>query len=407
MKYRRLELKEALREVSEKVKRLPSVTMNLDDLRGDVCVEDVVAPMDQPPFPRSPLDGYAVHGAETLEASSEKPVTLKVVGKVYAGTGEIPVMGAHECVRIMTGGTIPADADAVIKQEDTNYGEDYVQIYRGVKPWSNYCYKGEDFKKGDLLIPRGTVLDYTGIAVLASAGYDQVRVPRRPKVAFFSTGDELAPVGRPLPPGKIYDSNFSAITSRLIELGCKPQASHLADDPAVVKDAVLSALTSCDFVVTTGGVSVGQKDILVQVLEELSRDPDHTFEEIFFGLAMKPGSPSKLVLIDGKPLLCLSGNPFAAAAVFELIGRQILAALTGRPLALREGEAILRGDFKKSSPNERILRAKISRDATFVAEIAQSNSSGQIHSMLGCSGFVDIPAGSGPLSDGSLVKILS
>ena len=407
MEHRKLELREALKEISEQVSMLPPILANISSLRGDVCLEDIVSPIDQPPFPRSPLDGYAVCGAETLSATRENPVTLRVVGKVYAGTGEIPAMGEGECVRIMTGGTIPPGADAVIKQEDTDYGEETVRIYRGVKPWSNYCYQGEDFKKGDLLVPKRTVLDYTGIAVLASAGIGEVKIPRRARIALFSTGDELVPAGGPLSPGKIYDSNLSGLAARLTELGYEMGfelgVNHLPDDPDVVREEVLAVIDSCDFVITTGGVSVGQKDILVRVLGEIAQDPRHTYKEIFYELRMKPGSPSKLVLVDGKPLLCLSGNPFAAAAVFEIVGRQVLTSLSGRPLAMHEGTAILRGDFRKASPVERILRARLT-DGT--AEIARSNSSGQIRSMLGCNGFVDIPAGSGPVTDGTTVRVI-
>ncbi|MEE3419644.1 MAG: gephyrin-like molybdotransferase Glp [Lachnospiraceae bacterium] len=400
---------EAQKRIRENVHPLPGVSMRLEQLRGDILLENVYAPINQPPFPRSPLDGYAVRGSDTEHASPDRPVMMEVVGRVYAGSSETPSMKADQCVRIMTGGRIPPDADAVIRQEDTDGGEEIVKIYKGVHAWQNYCYEGEDFHKGDLLIEEGTVLDFTAVSLLAGSGVSQVKVPKRPRVTLISTGDELRPLDSPLPPGHIYDSNLYGLGARLCELGISHQSLHIGDHADPVRMMVMSALADSDFVITTGGVSVGQKDILVNVLEELLEDENHSYEEIFYGLQMKPGSPSKLVMVDGKPLLCLSGNPFAAIAVFELVGREILAALTERPLPMKQGKAVLRGSFPKSSRGERFLRTRITRgDVTggLVAEISEANSSGQIRSMLGCNGFVDIPAGSGPLTDGQEVSVL-
>lgn len=430
--------REAVLRVREAVRPLPSVRLSLDQICGDVLLEDAAALTDQPPFPRSPLDGYAVKGADTAGASRERPVSLRVVGTIFAGSPEVYPMKNGECVRIMTGGRIPPDADAVVRQEDTSSsgsrkasddrisavcgqedaatgtsaecgqeGFDTVRIFRGVEPWQNYCRAGEDFERGDLLVEKGTILDGTAVSVLAAAGISEALVPARPRVAVLSTGDELTEPGRTLSPGCIYDSNRFGICARLREFGLNPISAHIGDDQAAAEEKILSLLRDHDLVITTGGISVGQKDILVQVLDDLKKREGHSYQEVVPGLRMKPGSPSRLVLIDGRPLLCLSGNPYASAAVFELIGREVMSALTLRPLSLREDTAILQGSFPKASPVERFLRAKISRlpDGRLAARIGSGHSSGQIRSMLGCSGFVDLAAGSPPAEEGQSVVI--
>ena len=393
--------------VRHAVSQMPVQMLSLEQLRGDVLLEDITSEIDQPPFPRSPLDGYAVKGKDTEGACLQRPVALRVAGTVFAGSGETPSMRHGECVRIMTGGRIPPDADAVIRQEDTDCGEEDVKIFRSIRPRQNYCEAGEDFRKGDLLVRKGTILDSTAVSVLAAAGVSEVPVPRQPRAGLLSTGDELLPPGMPLPEGKIYDSNLCGVRARLREFGLDPVSAHIGDDAGAALEKILAMFQYCDFVITTGGVSVGQKDILVQVLDRLSQGAAHRYEELFYGLKMKPGMPSKLVLIDGKPLLCLSGNPFAAAAVFELIGREILAAMTGKPLGMKEETGVLEGSFPKPSPVERLLRAKIRRGSMGrpAARIGLAHSSGQIRSMLGCNGFVDIPAGSGPVCEGETVVI--
>lgn len=399
--------REAVLRVREAVRPLPSVRLSLDQICGDVLLEDAAALTDQPPFPRSPLDGYAVKGADTAGASRERPVSLRVVGTIFAGSPEVYPMKDGECVRIMTGGRIPPDADAVVRQEDTDFDFDTVRIFRGVEPWQNYCRAGEDFERGDLLVEKGTILDGTAVSVLAAAGISEALVAARPRVAVLSTGDELTEPGRTLSPGCIYDSNRFGICARLREFGLNPISAHIGDDGAAAEEKILSLLKDYDLVITTGGISVGQKDILVQVLDDLKKREGHSYQEVVPGLRMKPGSPSRLVLIDGRPLLCLSGNPYASAAVFELIGREVLSALTLRPLSLREDTAILQGSFPKASPVERFLRAKISRlpDGRLAARIGSGHSSGQIRSMLGCSGFVDLAAGSPPAEEGQSVVI--
>lgn len=395
--HKRILLEEAVKRIRSNTARLSAVVKKLDDIDGEVLAEDIMAANDQPPFPRSPLDGYAIRGEDSKNASKETPVKLKVVGKLCAGDAKEYEVNPGEAVRIMTGAKIPDSANAVIRQEDTDYGESEVLLYDSVKPFQNYCYQGEDYKKGDLLIQRGTILDYTAIVLLASNGIAEVKVYKKPCFAVIVTGDELVNPGQPLTPGKIYNSNLFLIRSRLKELGIDCRAIHASDCTATVKEEILRQLETVDGIITTGGVSVGEKDILNEVLPELNA------KILFEGIEIKPGSPAKYALIGEKPVLALSGNPFAAAATLELLGRPMIGALMGtEKIECVKMKAEMENSFLKASPGKRFIRG-IYRDGK--VKIPSQHSSGQIASLLGCNCMIEIEAKSGPVLEGSQVTV--
>ena len=327
--------------------------------QGRILSEDICAPMNQPPWPRSPLDGYAFRAADSAGASKESPITLRVVETLYAGSWTEREVQSGEAVRLMTGAPIPVGCDCVIRQEDTDGGKDAVQIYQSLQPYDNYCSAGCDFKAGDLLLPAGTRLTGNALGVLASAGLyrEEVMLPVYHKVrcAVICTGDELVPNDtRPLPPGKIYSSNAAVLASRLAELGVEltsllPLFSDSAD---ALADAIYEAAENADVIITTGGVSVGAKDILHETLPLLFAD------RIFWQVKLKPGSPVMFSLYRERPLLSLSGNPFAASATFELFARPLLAKLSGcadlNPVIT---EGVLAEDFTKPGKGRRFVRA--------------------------------------------------
>ena len=220
----------------------------------------------------------------------------------------------------MTGAMLPQGCDCVLRQEDTDLGNP-VRIYASLPPYKNYVYQGEDYRTGSLLLPAGTRLDAAALGVLASAGLTEVAVRRRPKVGLLTTGDEVVEAGQPLPPGKIYGSNGALLTARLTELGIPSLCRHAADSPAAVAKAMEGMLADCDLLITTGGVSVGDKDIFHQALPLLGA------ERVFWKVDLKPGTPAMFSRYKGKPILSLSGNPFAAFTTFELLP----PAAAGRP----------------------------------------------------------------------------
>ncbi len=356
---------------------------------GRVLAEDVTADMDQPPFPRSPLDGYALRAADSQGTCRDLPVTLQVIGKIYAGQVFDGKVGPGECVRLMTGAPIPEGADAVIRQEDTDYGEEQVQIYTEHKAFENYCEAGDDFRCGDVLLSAGTRVSSIAAAVAAGTGRDSLTVFREPKIAVVSTGDEIVPAGEMLTPGKIYDTNLTFVVSRLNELGLKNvTGQHSMDDTAGMAERIRELAKNNDLIVTTGGVSVGEKDIMHGVLEELHA------EKLFWRVRLKPGSPTLAFMFENKLVICLTGNPYGVMVNFELLVRPVLEKLTGGSVSCgRKGRRKLGTDSPKRGKMRRFLKGFADEETAFFSEGSQA--SGTISGMAECNCYIELPAGSG------------
>ena len=359
--------------------------VSLQKAIGRVLAEDVKAAADQPPFPRSPLDGYAVRGSDTKGLTKEQTRSFRVIGKIYAGEVFDGTVHGGEAVRIMTGAPIPEGADTVIRQEWTDYGEEEVLIFGESKPYQDYCFQGEDYKKGEILLKKGNVLDGISIALLASLGMAQVEVYRLPRIAVISTGDEVIQPGEPLRPGKIYDSNLHFICARLREIGIEPfYADHNADSAVCMAQKLYSIAKDVDLIITTGGVSVGEKDIMHEVVNLIEA------KELFWRVDLKPGAPTLAMEFQGKPVICLSGNPFGAAVNFELLVRSVIEKMTENPKwELKKSNAVLQSDFVKKSGVRRFLRAYAENGNVWLPD--GNHASGVLSSMLGCNCLVEIP----------------
>ena len=361
--------------------------------------------MDQPPFDRSPLDGYALHSADTAGASRETPVTLPVTMKLYAGDAPAAALPVGCAARIMTGAPLPEGADCVLMQELTDSGEETVQLYSSLKPQQNVVFRGGDIAAGAIIAAEGTPLTPAYLGVLAGQGYAEVPVYRTLTVGILSTGSELLAPGEPWAPGKIYDANGIQNAARLGQLGFAVQRRHCSDDPEVIACQLRELLTGCDAVITSGGVSVGQKDYLPAVLERLGA------QMLFAGVAQKPGSPMLAAEIAGKLVFCLSGNPFAAAATLEQYAIPALLRAAGRReegCILPRTTCTLTTGFSKSSKSDRYLRAKAAGGSVTIPGegSAEAHSSGSLSAMIGCNCLVKLPAGSGPVAPGEEVEVL-
>lgn len=395
-------LEEAIAQIVKTCTPISQIeSLPICECQGRILAGDIRSSFPVPPFDRSPLDGYALRAADTTGASKTRPVSLKVLETVMAGDVPTQALYPGACTKIMTGAMLPEGADCVIRQEDTDYGADTVRIFQSLSPWQNYCYAGEDMEKDSLVIPSGEKLTFLHQAVLASLGLTHVSVLRKPRVAVITTGSEVVAPGEPLPAGKIYNSNFTLLTCRLASLGfpviC---ASHAEDTVETCCSCIQRAVeTGAELIVTTGGVSVGQRDVMHDVLEYLQA------KRIFWKVRLKPGSPVLFGTYRFVPLLCLSGNPFAAYATFELLARPALAVLASDPsITLRQCKAVLAGGFGKPSPSRRFLRGFYRDGAVFLPDTAK-HASGILGSALNCNCLVDIPQGSGKLKDGDAVSI--
>lgn len=370
------------------------------DAVGRVAAEELRAGFDNPPFDRSPLDGYTFAAASTRTATAESPVTLRVIGEECAGAFFDGTVGVGECVRIMTGGAIPKGCDCVVRQEDVREDGETIHVPFTSEPYENYCYAGEDIKKGTVLLRQGQRITAAHLAVLASEGYGTVCVYRRVRVAVASTGDELLQPGEELRPGKIYNSNLYLLAGRLKELGAEVTVlGAVPDDIEKAAEVIASYADVVDVFLTSGGVSVGKKDIMHGVVPALGA------ERLFWRVCMKPGAPA-IAYTRGKMLgIALSGNPFAAFATFELMAKPALLRLAGQTDVLpARRRAVLADAFPKECLGRRFLRARMEPDGRVA--LPDQHESGSLFSAAGCDAFVDVPAGTKPLAAGTEVEIV-
>ena len=364
---------------------------------GRVLAQTLTARIPAPPFARSPLDGYAVRSQDIAEATAANPVILRVNQTIFAG--QMPQMSVQsgQAARIMTGAPIPEGADCVIRQEDTDEGMELVQVYAEVPSGGNLCARGGDTQPGSVLLAGGQRLDWTHLALLASQGYARVPVLAKPRIAVLTTGDELTALGKPLPAGKIYNSNSAMLLGRLVSLGAEVIDGGVgADEPEHLAGQITELSSQCQMLITSGGVSVGLHDSMEQTAQRLGA------QRLFHGVAAKPGTPT-MAMQTQVPILCLSGNPFAAAVMMELLGRPAVEALCGSRWRARQISAILRGNFPKPSPVRRFLRGLLIGGEVFLA--GQGQQSGSVSALAGCNALVEIPAGSAAMHNGTEVSV--
>ena len=362
--------------------------VELNKAGGRILAQDMVAEFNNPPFDRSPVDGYACKAEDLAGASPEHPVRLKVMEEIDAGQYSERVVEHGQAVRIMTGAAIPKGCDCCIYQERTDYGEDFVEIYTEQKQWDNYCFAGEDFKKGTTLLKKGTHIGYVEAAVMAGMGAAKAPVYRRPKVVLLTTGDEVVEPGNPLPAGKIYNSNMTMLSSRMRELGMEPfYMEAVKDDPQIMSERLKEAAKQADMIITTGGVSVGKKDIMHESLGRINA------ERIFWRVKMKPGMPTLFSVYEREPgrkvpVISLSGNPFGVAVGVELLIRPALEKMMQNPaIGLKEVAGVMADDFVKGIKGRRFIRAYWERGEFHLPNGLHSN--GVLSSMAGCNCLID------------------
>jgi molybdopterin molybdotransferase len=375
-------------------------TLSLFEGHGRVLAEDVVAEMNQPPFDRSPLDGYAVNHHDLQGATRETPVELHVVQSIYAGEAPGAPIERGEASRVATGAPIPQGATCIVRKEDTDQGEEKVHIFVSHKKFENYCHCGEDISSGQKIMSGGERLDCSRLGILASQGHSDVQVFLRPKILIVSTGNELVAPGNTLSPGKIFDSNSYTLAARAMEVGAvvERKATSVYDDPVALSDTIIQNIDA-GFIVTTGGVSVGTHDYMPRVAEIIGATM------LFKGISAKPGGPAMAFKKDNTLVLCLSGNPFAAFATFELLAVPVLRKLAGEiRWSHKTTKAKLMSDYLKDSRGRRFLRARYEDGRVYFT--GGGHSSGILSSLVDCNCFIDIPPGTHPLKKGSEVNII-
>nr|WP_326167686.1 gephyrin-like molybdotransferase Glp [uncultured Lachnoclostridium sp.] len=393
----KISLEEAIELANKNVSLTGTELTPIQNCLDKILAEDIYADLDYPPFTRSAMDGYAVKSSDIRHASKNHPVKLKVIETVNAGDMPHKKIAHGTAVRIMTGAMVPPGGDCVVRQEETDYGKEYVQIFQKTEARLNCCMQGEDFRAGEKIMERGQAVDASAFSAIGAAGKHKVRVFKRIKAALITTGDELKEIGEEIGSGEIYDSNMLYLSARLKQLGCTVTETHRSkDDPEKICSLLCSAAEKADLIVTTGGVSVGQKDYLYRAAETTGADI------IFHGIAVKPGMPTMFSVLGNVPVLSLSGNPYSAAAMFEFFVPSILAKMQGRRDSIMTAEnGRLANGYAKKSSVRRIIRGIIRENEIFVPD-KQSN--GMLKFGIGCNCLIDIPAGSGELRAGEAVK---
>ncbi len=356
-----------------------------------VLAEDITSTLDIPPFNRSTVDGYAVKAADTFGAEETTPAKLAVCGMVHIGEPPTARVAKGEAAEIVTGAPIPEGADAVVMVEDTNREGNTLSVYGAVTPSENVMKKGADIKKDAVVLKKGQVLGSREIGVLAALGKAQVKVYRVPTVAVLSTGGEVTEPGAKLPAGKIYDINAYSLSTAVLESGGKPvYLGVVPDDAAELRAALEHALASADMVITSGGVSVGPKDLMPQTVAALG-EPGL----IVCGVAVKPGKPTTVALIGKKPVFALPGHPTSALLLFHLLVRPVVQLWAGRPTGETVVVKAIAGTRMFSARGRRtFVMVKLKRDAAerLVAEPVETGASGAITTLAKADGFVEIPA---------------
>lgn len=384
----RLEIEECLLRLLEALNPIEETeSVHITECHGRILTEDVAAGMMVPSFPKSAMDGYAVRASDVEHASKKNPVRLKVLGELLAGDYKEILYEKNTAVRVMTGSYVPEGFDAVVRQEDTDYGEAEVCVYETVKPYDNYCRVGEDIQKGDIVIKQNTRISSVHVGLLASLGIEYITVRKSAKTAIISTGTEVMQVGQALTPGKIYNSTAYMLAADIRREGLLVgDMKTCADDEERLAAAVKSALKDADFVITTGAVSVGKRDIIPKVLENAGA------KVLFRGANIQPGTPTMASMLDGKVILSLSGNPYAAIANFELYFWPAMAKLMqSDSFETQKKTAVLDSEYEKVNKMRRLIRAYAGNGKVRIPSPVHASS--VIHNLTECNCFIDLRAG--------------
>lgn len=394
-------IQEALRRVRDAVVPVEeTAVVELPDAAGRVAAEDIVARADVPPFDRAAMDGYAVRAQDTAGASPDAPRELALAGVTYAGHAPHAGIAAGECVEIATGAPLPPGADAVVMVERTAREGERVLVREAAHPAQHVGRRANDLASGAVVVSRGDWLSPARVGAIAAAGVERVTVFARPLVALASTGDELVPPGQPLGPGQIHDVNRFTLPAVIAAHGCEVRHLPPIADTAGAVRAALDAVAGAHLVLFTGGSSVGDRDLVAEVVAERG-------DVIFHGVAMKPGKPTLLARLratagPARLFLGLSGNPTSCLANAYILLVPMLRAMARLP---------------EWRPQR--VQVPLGRDITALADrhqfypvrlecgeaVAAFKGSGEITSLSRADGYVEIPAGTGTLPAGSMVTV--
>lgn len=387
-------------QILARVRRQPALRVPLDDALDGVLAEDVVSPLDIPPWTNSAMDGYAARAADVRGASQSRPVRLKVIDYLPAGAFPTRAVEPGTCARIFTGAPLPEGADSVIRQEDTDGGSETVAVLKDRDAGVNIRRAGEDVRKGSRVLSAGTELGPAQLGVLASLAVSHPVIYRRPRVAILGSGDEIVDVDQPdeiLSGRKIASSNTHTLVAAIRHAGGEPVNLGIARDSLESLQEHLQGAFACDLLVTTAGISVGEHDHLRQALDQLGLRLE------FWRLRMRPGAPVGFGLLRDVPWIGLPGNPVSTMVTFELFVRPAIRKMTGRPRPFRRAVPVKLAEPIRLGPRlQHFLRAVVAPAETadgareggpLQARLTGPQGSGILTSMVKANALLIIPEG--------------
>ena len=398
-----ISLEEARTRINRDLIVLPIVDVPIESAREMVLAETVTAGEAIPPFANTAMDGYALRAADTLGASKRDPKVLAVAATIPAGGIAPRALEAGEAMRIMTGAPMPEGADAVVMVELTRPAGFDVMVLTEVKVGNHVRPAGDDIRSGTEVFHPGTVLSPGHLGVLASIGRETVKVYRRPRVGVMSTGDELVEGPQPLQPGQIRDSNRLTLLSLVAEAGCHPvDLGLIRDDERAIRAALAGGVDQTDAVITSGGVSMGDFDLVKSILTELG---DFNWMQV----AIKPAKPLAFGVMAGTPVFGLPGNPVSSMVSFELFARPALRRMMGRLDAERTHVWAIADEPLNRDPDGKthFLRVVVTQqgDGAWRARLAGGQGSHHLLAMASANGLAILPDGDG-VEAGASVRVM-
>ena len=370
-------LQNAIKMVSDN-KRLTDIEeIPIHDAHKRVLAEDIIAFHDSPPFDKSAMDGFAVIAENTFGASQSMPKEFKIIDAIGAGDFTEKTVGEGEAIVIATGAPIPKGANAVIMKEYTTTDGDDLTIYSQVTPGENVSPKSEDIEKGQKILDKNTFIRYQELGLIASAGYDTVKVFKKPKVKVIITGNELVePTKEEIDKAKIINSNQFTIKAMIEDSGAIADIGRAGDSFDEVKEAILKASEEFDVIMTTGGTAISKGDVVLDVVADIG-------EILFHGVAMRPGKPAGAGLVNGKMIFTLSGQPVAAMSQFDVFARKYLFEMQGRSFdfktvkrvsQLKVPSQLGRTDFIRAVSDEQHAKHVLNRGSGIIRSMVEANS---------------------------------
>jgi len=399
-----IKIEDALVSILEAIKSMPLEEIVLTEALGRVLAEDIYSDINIPQLDNSAMDGYALRAEDTSGASQGEPKILDVVDDLRAGYVTKHAVKKNQAVRIMTGAPVPSGADSVLMVEYTEReGENKVKIFKGIEKDENIRKAGEDIKKDELVISKGTLLNSGHVGILASLGRSIVKVAKKPKVGILATGDEVIDVNEKLEPGKLRSSNTYTLYSQVIKHGGIVKNLGIAKDAPLEVEKKIKKGLDCDLILTSGGVSVGDYDFVKDVLAKLGADIK------FWKVAMKPGKPLVFGTINGIPVFGLPGNPVSSMVSFEVFVMPSIFKMLGQSLkdTRRIVDAVLEEDVKKKKGLKYFLRANTRyEDGVFRTRTTGPQGSGILKSIACADSLIILPYEKESLGKGTKVQVV-